>query len=406
VVFPQRLLDEHVLSEAQLERMRRNAVEVVDYACRFVSEQPPASTDNLLSGLHSDGEELRDLVYQDIDEFRETKEEKYLTGISLALRRGMERDPHVFVIGEEVGRLGGAFGATKGLYHLFPDRVLDAPISEAGFVGMALGAALRGYRPVVEIMYADFALVAGDQLMNQIAKVRYMYGNQFNVPLMVRSRTAIGTGYGAQHTLDPAAFYALYPGWRIVAPSNTFDMIGLMNTALASNDPVLFLEHHSLYQDRSAIPASNLDFAVPFGQAKVYGDGEDLVVVSYSYMSTLCRKALDELRSENIACTFIDLRTLDYLHIDWTCLKRHLSRIGRMLICEQAPLHGSVGAQIADTLHRECFDSLDGPIHRLGGQNIPLPVSKRMEQCAIPQLDDVKNAIRNMVIDYSPRFGR
>jgi len=394
VNYPRQLKEHKTITSEQFKRMKETAEKVIQQACSFARRQPAADTLHITEGLHSDGSELTELNYRELEDYTETKKLRYVESISATLRNWMEKDSSVFVIGEEVGRLGGAFAATKGLYKQFPERTIDAPISEAGFTGMGLGAALCGSRPVVEIMYPDFTMVAADALMNQIPKVRYAYGNQFDVPLVVRTRCAIGSGYGAQHSLDPAAVYALYPGWRIVAPSCPFDVIGLLNTAMASRDPVLFIEHALLYNSRGPVPKDDMDFAIPFGKAKVYGDGADLVIVSYSYMLTVCLEAVRQMEKEGIHCTVVDLRTLDYLHIDWDCLKGQLERIGRMLICEQAPLHGSVGAQIADELQRQCFGFLDTPIQRVGSADIPVPVSKTMEAAAIVQPEDVIKAIR------------
>ena len=381
--YAKQLLELKVVTKKQVEKMKNAAVEIIDYACKFVDEQPKPDVSLITTGLHSSGEELHSLDYKVIEAFNETKLSRYVDCISSTLKRRMDKDETIYVIGEEVGRLGGAFAATKGLYKQYPERVIDSPISEGGFCGMALGAAITGSRPVVEIMYPDFALVAADPLFNQIAKIRHMYGNQFDVPIVVRTRAAIGYGYGAQHCLEPAGLYAFYPGWRIVAPSTPFDVIGLLNTALQSNDPVLFIEHAALYNNKAEIPVDDLDYAIPFGEAKVYEYGTDIILVSYSYMATECKKAIDELRDIGINCTLIDLRTLDYKHLDWDTLYRYLQESGQMLICELAPFHSGLGGVIADRLQRDCFDYLDGPIERLAGEDIPVPVSKEMEAASV-----------------------
>jgi len=398
--FAKQLIDSKVVTVEQLEKMKDAAVDIIDYACRFVDNLPGPDVSKITTGLHSSGKELASLDYRELDSFTDTKPGRYVDCISSTLRRRMDEDETIYVIGEEVGRLGGAFSATKGLYKQYPKRVIDAPISEGGFCGMALGAAISGSRPVVEIMYPDFALVAADQLFNQIAKIRHMYGNQFDVPLVVRTRAAIGNGYGAQHCLEPASLYALYPGWRIVAPSNPYDVIGLLNTSLRSNDPVLFIEHADLYKHRGEIPVDDPDYAIPFGKAKVYEYGTDIVIVSYSFMAAECKKAVDELREMGINCTLIDLRTLDYKHLDWETVSHHLKKSGILLICELAPKHASLGGMIADRLHRECFDYLDGPIERLAGEDIPVPVSKDMEAAAIIHKDDIVRKVKELFVAY------
>ncbi len=377
------LCDLDIISNEQIEYMRETAAAVVDYACEFVNSQPDPDVSLITTGLHSNGDELKILDYRELESFTNTKESSFVNSISSTLQRRMDCDESIFIIGEEVGRLGGAYSATKGLYKQYPERVFDSPISEGGFCGMSLGAAITGARPVIEIMYPDFSLVAADLLFNQIAKIRHMYGNQFDVPIVVRTRAAIGYGYGAQHCLEPAGLYAFYPGWRIVAPSTPYDAIGLLNTALQSNDPVLFVEHGSLYNNKGPIPENNLDYAIPFGKAKIYEYGTDVILVSYSFMAGECLKAIDELKEKNINCTLIDLRTLDYKHIDWDALSLYLEKSGQMLICELAPQNSSLGAQISDRLQRDCFDYLDGPIERLAGVDIPVPVSKTMEAASI-----------------------
>jgi len=395
-VFTKQLIDLKVVTEKQVEKMKNAAVEIIDYACKFVDEQPRPDISKITTGLHSSGEELESLEYRELDSFPKTKTGRYASCISSTLKKRMDNDETIFIIGEEVGRLGGAFGATKGLYKKYPERVIDSPISEGGFCGMALGAAITGLRPVVEIMYPDFALVAADPLFNQIAKIRHMYGNQFDVPIVVRTRSAIGSGYGAQHCLEPASLYALYPGWRIVAPTTPYDVIGLLNTALQSNDPVLIIEHANLYNTKDKIPKDDLDYAIPFGKAKVYEYGTDIVIVSYSYMAVECKKAADELKELGINCTFIDLRTLDYKHMDWDALYFHLQKSGKMLICELAPYGSGLGGHISDRLQRDCFKYLDGPIERLAGKDIPVPVSKEMEAAAIIHKEDIVHKVKEM----------
>jgi 2-oxoisovalerate dehydrogenase E1 component len=209
---------------------------------------------------------------------------------------------------------------------------------------------------------------------------------------VVRTRVGIGGGYGAQHSADPAAFFAQYPGWRIVAPSNSFDLIGLMNTAMTSEDPVLVIEHAALYSQEFPVPAGTLEFAVPFGRAKVYGSGADLLLVSYSWMALQCLEAMRELERQGVSVTLIDLRTLDLPGLDWDCLCSHTRRIGRVLICEQAPSLLSLGTAIAERLHRDCFDALDAPIQRLAGRDVPMPVSRVLERACYPDVTAIVRA--------------
>ena len=205
---------------------------------------------------------------------------------------------------------GGTAGATRGIAEKFADRLVATPICENGFIGLALGAAMNGLRPVVEVMYPDFCLVASDQLFNQISKVRHMFGGGFSLPLVVRSRVSAGAGYGSQHSMDASGLFAMYPGWRIVSPSNPFDYIGLMNTALRCNDPVLVVEHNDLYQTVGQVPIDDWDYCIPFGRARIARPGTACTVLTYLSMVNVCTNVAEE---SSIDAEVIDLRTLDPL---------------------------------------------------------------------------------------------
>ena len=238
-------------------------------------------------GARSDGRELAGLVYREIEDFPRRQEMKYSDAIAAVSGRWLETHPEAVELGEEIANFGGgAYGATRGLAQRFPGRVLNTPISEGGFVGLACGAAMRGLPVIVEIMFPDFSLVAADQLFNQIAKARHMYGGATDLPLVVRTRIATGCGYGGQHSMDPAGLFALFPGWRMVAPGNAFDYIGLFNTAMRSLDPVVILEHHTLYGQKFPVPEGELDYCVTFGRARRLTEGTDLTVLTYGGMSS------------------------------------------------------------------------------------------------------------------------
>ena len=219
-------------------------------------------------------------------------EVKFIESVADVMGRNMEKDERVFILGEDIHRLkGGTNGATRGLAARFPDRVIPTPISEQGFTGLAGGVAQEGtYRPVVELMYPDFALVAADQIFNQIAKVRHMFGGDTKMPLVLRNKVAIGTGYGSQHSMDPAGMYSMWPGWRIVAPSTPFDYVGLMNSALLCEDPVLVIEHVALYNSSGIGPLKDLDYFIPLGKAKVVRPGKAFTVLTYLAMVPLAVK--------------------------------------------------------------------------------------------------------------------
>ena len=363
----------------------------------FIPRELYPGREDLEIGVRSDGHEFSGVLYREPEDFPAMTEKTFIDVVPEVMAGIMDEDPSAVVLGEEVGHMkGGAYLATKGLFRKHRERVIDTPISENGFSGMALGLALFGKRPVVEIMYPDFALVAADQLFNQIGKCRYMYGNQFDVPLIVRTRVAIGTGYGAQHSMEPAAFYALFAGWRIVAPSTPFDYIGLFNTAYRSLDPVLVIEHQALYPVSGPVPEAR-DYYIPFGKARVARPGDSVTIVAYSLMTHASLEAAEILAGEGINVEVVDLRTLDYAGIDYETIGASVRKTGKLLIVEEGHFIGGIGAQIADEVQRRFFDYLDGEIHRVAGLNIPMPVSKVMEDMAVPHASDIAAEVRAVV---------
>jgi 2-oxoisovalerate dehydrogenase E1 component len=328
------------------------------------------------------------------EEMGATRSVSYVEAIAAVTGRAMERDERVFVLGEEVANLGGgAYQATKGLAELFPGRVINTPISEAGFVGMAGGAASVGLRPVVEIMFPDFALVAADQLFNQIGKLRHMYGGQVSFPLVLRTRVAIGFGYGGQHSSDPAALFAQFAGWRVVAPSTAFDYVGLFNTAMHLEDPVLVLEHGQLYAAKSEIPVDDLDYCIPYGSAKVVRPGGDVTVLTYLTGVRDCVTAAEGLAAVGLEAEVIDLRTLDAVGMDWALIGRSVAKTGSVLVVEQNPRSMCLGDRIAGEIQRRFFDDLDCPIATVSAADAPYPVSRALETGMIPSVERIQAAM-------------
>jgi 2-oxoisovalerate dehydrogenase E1 component len=324
------------------------------------------------------------------DETAVTVEEtKFIDAVAAVMARRMDTDAGVVVMGEDVHRLnGGTNGATRGLKDQFPDRVLGTPISENAFAGLAGGIALDGrFTPVVEFMYADFMWVAADQLFNQIAKARHMYGGTGGVPLVLRSKVAMGTGYGSQHSMDPAGILATSAGWRIVAPSTPYDYVGLMNTALRLRDPVVVLEHVDLYTSSGPGPIDDWDYCLPVGKAAVRREGADLTVLSYLAMTSYVLEAVEE--QDELDVEVIDLRWLDRASIDWDTIERSLTKTNRILIAEQGARGTSYGGWLADEIHRRYFDLLDAPVWRVTGGEASPSISKVLERAAIAQKDEV-----------------
>jgi 2-oxoisovalerate dehydrogenase E1 component len=318
---------------------------------------------------------------------------KFVDAVATVMSRRMETDDRVVVMGEDVHRLnGGTNGATRGLTDRFPERVLGTPISENAFAGLAGGIALDGrFVPVVEFMYADFMWVAADQVFNQIAKARHMYGGTGAVPLVLRSKVAMGTGYGSQHSMDPAGVYATSAGWRIVAPSTPFDYVGLMNTALRLDDPVLVLEHVDLYGSSGPGPVDDWDFCLPVGKASVRRRGGDLTLLTYLGMTPY---ALDAVEAQaDVDAEVIDLRWLDRASVDWDTIEESLTKTNKILIAEQGARGTSYGGWLADEIHRRFFDLLDAPVWRVTGGEASPSISKVLERAAIAQQAEVAAAL-------------
>jgi 2-oxoisovalerate dehydrogenase E1 component len=345
-------------------------------------------------GIRGDLSEFADAPLADRTDFSGPVEEiKFIDAVAGVMARRMSVDDRIVIMGEDVHRLnGGTNGATKGLKQAHPERVLGTPISENAFAGLAGGVALDGrFVPVVEFMYADFMWVAADQLFNQIAKARHMYGGSNPVPLVLRSKVATGTGYGSQHSMDPAGIFATSLGWRIVAPSTPFDYIGLMNSALRCQDPVVVLEHVELYTSAGEVPVGEWDFCLPVGRAAVRRTGSQLTVLTYLAMTP---RVLDAVaRAADIDAEVIDLRWLDRASIDWETIGASIRKTNRVLIAEQGALGTSYGGWLADEIQRRFFDWLDHPVQRVTGGEASPTISKVLERAAMPQTGDVVSAL-------------
>jgi 2-oxoisovalerate dehydrogenase E1 component len=345
-------------------------------------------------GVRGDLTEFVGVTFADRADFHSAGEEmKFIDAVAGVMARRMSRDDRIVIMGEDIHRLnGGTNGATKGLKQAHPDRVLGTPISENAFTGLAGGIALDGrFLPVVEFMYADFMWVAADQLFNQIAKARHMYGGGNDVPIVLRSKVATGTGYGSQHSMDPAGIFATAPGWRIVAPSTPFDYIGLMNTALQCRDPVVVLEHVDLYPSTGEVPAGEWDFCLPVGQAAVRRPGSEVTILSYLAMTGYVLEAVS--RVGTVDAEVIDLRWLDRGSVDWGTIGGSIRKTNRVLIAEQGALGTSYGGWLSDEIQRRFFDWLDHPVQRLTGGEASPTISKVLERAAIARTEEVADAL-------------
>ncbi len=345
-------------------------------------------------GIRSDLSELDGARFAVADDFAgRTRSARFVDVIAETMHHRMDEDERIIVLGEDVHKLnGGPRGATKGLKEAFPDRVLGTPISEAAFCGFAGGVALDGrYRPVVELMYADFLWVAADQLFNQIGKARHMFGGRHSMPLVMRIKIGTRTGYGSQHSMDPAGVMNTSAGWRIAAPSTPFDYIGMMNTALRCEDPVAVLEHDAdLYRVEGEVPLDDQDYYIPVGSAAVRREGRDVTVLTYLSM---VQTSLDAADSSGVDAEVVDLRWLDFASVDWATIEASVQKTNRVLIVEQGSRQTSYGAVLADEIQRRFFDLLDAPVERVTGSESSPSISKVLEAAALADTDAVSRAL-------------
>lgn len=407
-MVPRRLIELGLVGEAEVSRLDQRVRSLMQRVIGQLIETPSAGERRIIPslwpdpgtvehGIRGDLSELDGLARREEAEVSQDamQEMKYIDAVSLVARNAMQKDPSIIILGEDVHRLrGGTAGATKGIADMFPDRLIATPICENGFTGLGVGAALNGLRPVVEIMYPDFVLVAADQLFNQAAKVRHMFGGAYPLPLVVRSRVSAGTGYGSQHSMDACGLFALYPGWRIVAPSTPFDYIGLFNAALRCNDPVLVIEYQSLFQNTGPVPTDDLDYIIPFGKAKVVRAGSACTLLTYA---GVLQPALDAVAESGIDAEVIDLRTLDPYGLDWDTLGASLRKTNRLVIAEQTTRGTSIGAHIVKGTQERFFDWLDAEIVHVSGTYSAPVVSKVLEQAALAGKAEILHGLQQVM---------
>ncbi|HEY9087341.1 MAG TPA: alpha-ketoacid dehydrogenase subunit beta [Anaerolineaceae bacterium] len=314
--------------------------------------------------------------------------------ISQALWEEMERDPNIFIMGEEVGVWGGTYAVTKGFFdHFGPKRVRDTPIAEAAIVGAAVGAAMKGLHPVAEIMTINFAFVAFEQIVNEMPKFHYMFGGQMNVPVVVRTVSGGGRQLGATHSQTPDAIFAHFPGLVVAAPGTPADAKGMLKSALRTKNPVLFIEHATLYQTRGEVPEG--DYVVPLGKSTVQRPGKDVTIVTYSKMLEISLKAADQLAKEGIEAEIVDLRSLRPL--DMGPVIESFKKTNRAVIVEEGwPTYG-VGAEVSARIYEQAFDYVDAPVKRVAQAEVPLPYNRTLEQMAIPKVEDVIKAVKEVL---------
>ncbi|HRJ27687.1 MAG TPA: alpha-ketoacid dehydrogenase subunit beta [Fimbriimonadaceae bacterium] len=319
----------------------------------------------------------------------------YRDALRQALIDEMDRDPEVFLIGEDIGRYQGTFRVTQGLFDKYgKDRVIDAPITEPGFTGMAVGAAMVGLRPVVEMMTMSFSILALDQVINSAAKVHSMTGGQASVPMVIRGPGGHANQLSAQHSHSLEGWYAHVPGLKVVVPATPADAYGMLKTAIRDDNPVIFTENPGLYALKGEVPTESGDFTVPFGKARIAREGTDVTLVAYSRMVSVCEAAADLLEKDGISAEVVDVRSL--LPLDTETIYASIQKTNRAVVVYEDWRSGGFGAEIAARIGEECFDSLDAPVGRVGGLNVPTPYSRVLELECIPNEHDVVAAVRKI----------
>ncbi len=317
----------------------------------------------------------------------------YAQALNDGLREEMRADPTVFLMGEDIGHHGGIFRVTKDLIDEFgPERVRDTPISESGFVGVGIGAALIGMRPVVELLFMDFALVAADQIVNQAAKLRYMAGGTLSLPLVIRAQQGGGRGNGAQHSQSFESWLAQVPGLIVVAPATPADAKGLLASSIRSPNPVVFVEHKLLYNTKGDVPDGR--YEIPIGKAEVKRPGRDITIVSYSRTLLFALEAAETLAGNGIEAEVIDLRTIEPL--DMATIIESVKGTGRLLVVHESHGNCGLGAEIVTRMYEQAPDALVTPARRLGAKHVPIPVAEALENAVLPQPADIVRAVEAM----------
>lgn len=397
VQFRQKLLDATWASEAELDAVEAGAVASVETATKFAFDSPEPDPSELYDGLyapmkHSASDIAAEAALrQRVRANGSLRKIAYWQALNEAMKEEMARDPKVFLFGEDIGVYGGAYGVTRGLIEQFgPNRVMDTPISEATIGGAATGAAMTGMRPVAEIMYVDFTPLAMDQLANQAAKNRYMFGGKTTVPLVMRSEGGTGRGIAAHHSQSLEALWVHFPGIYVVMPATPYDAKGLLKSAIRDDNPVMFIEHKMLYSVQGPVPEE--EYLIPLGVADVKRPGKDVTVIAYSRMALLALDAADALAKEGIDVEVIDPRTLKPL--DMETILTSVKKTGRVVCVTEAYRTGSFAAEIASRIQEEAFDWLDAPVTVLGGADVPVPMSASLESVAVPRVVDIIKAVR------------
>ncbi len=311
-----------------------------------------------------------------------------------ALREELARDQNVFLMGEEVAEYQGAYKVTRGLLEEFgPKRIIDSPITELGFAGLGVGAAMVGLRPIIEFMTFNFSILATDQIINSAAKMLYMSGGQFKIPIVFRGPGGSAYQVSSQHSQALESWFAYFPGLKVVMPSTPADAKGLLKTAIRDDDPVIFIEQERMYGMKGEVPEQD-DFIIPLGVADVKREGNDVTIVARSLMVPTALKAAEELEKDGVSCEVIDPRTIRPLDIN--TIVESVKKTNRVVITEESHAFCGVGAEISAEIHERAFDYLDAPVKRVSGADVPMPYAKNLERLAIPDVEQIVAAVREV----------
>ncbi|MEA3345050.1 MAG: pyruvate dehydrogenase complex E1 component subunit beta, partial [Chloroflexota bacterium] len=395
-----RMMEAELLTEEEFTQMEDRAHQAIETATDFALNSPAPPVEELHRDVYVDtspGQEeieaerrLRERVRRDSNMRRIS----YREALNEALREEMERDERVFIMGEDVGLYGGAYHVTEGLFEDYGgERVRDTAISEAAIAGAAIGSAMTGMRPVAEIMYIDFATIAMDQIANQGAKNRYMFGGRTKVPMVVRTQGGTGRCMAAQHSQSLEALWAHFPGIYVVMPATPYDAKGLLKASIRDDNPVMFIEHKMLYNERGPVPEE--EYLIPLGVADVKRPGEDVTLVGYSRQLLFALQAAEQLAAEGVEAEVIDLRCLKPLDVD--TIVESVRKTGRLVVVSEAYKTGGFHNEVIARINEEAFFYLDAPPVRVAAADVPVPMSEVLEDATIPQVPDIVRAVRRVL---------
>ncbi len=391
-----RLLQDFLLDEAELESIEKEIAMQVEEAHNFAEKSPMPEAESATTHIFSTFSPMPGARNSGNGSPQVEKPDRilsYMKATLEALTEEFAKNPRIFVLGEGIGQRGGNFATTSGLYQKYgADRLCDTPICERGFVGLACGAAMSGTRPVVDFMFADFVLDGAGEIINQIAKMQYMSSGRLKMPILLRGCIGIGHAAATHHSGSYYSMYAQFPGLRVVVPSNPKDAKGLMKTALTCNDPVIFLEHRELLSIKGPVPSN--EYFIEFGKASIVREGKDVTVVALAMMVHKALQACEILAEEGLSVELIDPRTVAPLDVE--TILHSVAKTGRLLIVDESFAHCGIGAEIAARLVDCGFDDLDAPIRRLNGLHTPTPYSPTLENAVVPNVDAIVKAIRNL----------